>query len=732
MKFDSPYNPKEVEEKIYKLWEKSEFFNPNKLPGKRTKKFSVMTAPPNITGSLHLGHALENTAIDILIRMKRMMGFKTLWLPGMDHAGIATQNVVEKELRKQGISRHDLGREKFIEHIWKWKKKYGQIILDQFKKIGASMDWSRVRFTMDPDYQEAVREAFLQYYKKGWIYRGERTVNWCPRCATNISDLEVEYKEEDAELYYIKYGPLVIATVRPETKLGDTAVAVNPKDKRYKKYLGKEIEIETVLGPAKMRVVADPEVDMNFGTGAIKVTPAHDLHDFELSEKYNLEKKQVIGPDGKMTELAGKYAGLPVKEAHRQIVEDMKKIGILVKIEPYKHNIGTCYRCETTIEPILSKQWFLKMDQLAELAIKAVKSDKVKFHPKRWEKTYFEWLKNVRDWTISRQIWWGHRIPVWFHEPKCVPRQGHEGETVKCEEFVVSLKEPECEFCDAKFVQTMDVLDTWFSSALWPFATLGWPNKTSDLKTYYPTDYITSAREILNLWIARMIFSGIEFMGKSPFKIAHIHATILTREGKRMSKSLGTGVDPLDLIDKYGADAVRFGLIWQEMGNQDIHWSEEHVVAGKKFCNKIWNASRFVLMQQTTNNSDKVENPRQSRDKQQLAKPKTVDDKKILSGLKKLQKEVGNLIEKYEFGQALHKLYDFFWHQYADVYIETAKKQLANEKLKVQTSNVLLCVHLNLLKLLHPFLPFITEELWSRFFVNKKSRNLLLVENWPR
>ena len=732
MKFDSPYNPKEVEEKIYKLWEKSEFFNPNKLPGKRTKKFSVMTAPPNITGSLHLGHALENTAIDILIRMKRMMGFKTLWLPGMDHAGIATQNVVEKELRKQGLRRQDLGREKFIEHIWEWKEKYGQIILDQFKKIGTSMDWSRARFTMDPDYQEAVREAFLYYYQKGWIYRGERTINWCPRCATNISDLEIEYKEEDAELYYIKYGPLVIATVRPETKLGDTAVAVNPKDKRYKKYIGKEIEIETVLGPAKMRVVADPEVDMNFGTGAIKVTPAHDLHDFELSEKYNLEKKQVIGPDGKMTELAGKYAGLPVKEAHRQIVEDMKKIGILVKIEPYKHNIGTCYRCETTIEPILSKQWFLKMDQLAELAIKAVKSDKVKFHPKRWEKTYFEWLKNVRDWTISRQIWWGHRIPVWFHEPKCVPRQGHEGETVKCEEFVVSLKEPECEFCDAKFVQTMDVLDTWFSSALWPFATLGWPNKTSDLKTYYPTDYITSAREILNLWIARMIFSGIEFMGKSPFKIAHIHATILTREGKRMSKSLGTGVDPLDLIDKYGADAVRFGLIWQEMGNQDIHWSEEHVVAGKKFCNKIWNASRFVLMQQTTNNSDKVENPRQSRDKQQLAKPKTVDDKKILSGLKKLQKEVGNLIEKYEFGQALHKLYDFFWHQYADVYIETAKKQLANEKLKVQTSNVLLCVHLNLLKLLHPFLPFITEELWSRFFVNKKSRNLLLVENWPR
>lgn len=708
MKFDSPYNPKEVEEKIYKLWEKSGFFNPDNL--KWTKKvFSIVVPPPNITGSLHMGHALNGVIQDILIRKKRMEGYKTLWLPGMDHAGIATQNVVEKELRKQGLRRQDLGREKFIEHIWKWKEKYGQIILNQFKKIGASMDWSRVRFTMDPDYQEAVREAFLHYYKKGWIYRGERTINWCPRCATNISDLEVEYKEEDAELYYIKYGPLVIATVRPETKLGDTAVAVNPKDKRYKKYLGKEIDIETVLGPAKMRVVADPEVDMNFGTGAIKVTPAHDLHDFELSEKYHLEKKQVIGPDGKMTELAGKYAGLPVKEARRQIVEDMKKIGILVKIEPYKHNVGTCYRCETTIEPLLSKQWFLKMDQLAELAIKAVKSDKVKFHPKRWEKTYFEWLKNVRDWTISRQIWWGHRLPVWFHEPKCVPKKGHEGDIVKCEEFKVSIGKPKCEYCQADFVQSEEVLDTWFSSALWPFAVFGWPKQTKDLKTFYPTSVLSTARDIINLWIARMIFSGLEFMKKWPFKDVIVHATILTREGKRMSKSLGTGADPLVLIEKYGADATRFGMIYQNLGSQDIRFSEDTMLTGKKFCNKIWNASRFVLQ----NAKSKIKN-----------KNLTTADKKILAGLKKLQKEVGNLIEKYEFGQALRKLYDFFWHEYADVYIETSKKQMNRE--------VLLKVHTDLLKLLHPFLPFITEEIWSRFFVNKKSRNLLLVENWPK
>ncbi len=518
---DKAYDPKKVEEKIYDFWLKSDFFNPDKLPERHKKPYCIVVPPPNITGSLHMGHALNATCQDILIRWRRMQGFKTLWLPGTDHAGIATQNVVEKELKKEGKTRFDLGREKFIERIWQWKEKYGNIILDQFKKLGCSLDWSRTRFTLDKEYTEAVKTAFLHYYKKGWIYKGERTVNWCPRCRTSLSDLEVAYQEEPAELYYIKYGPLTIATVRPETKLGDTAVAVNPKDNRYKKYIGETIDIKTVLGPARMKVIGEESVDMAFGTGAMKITPAHDIHDFEMGEKHNLERKQVIGPDGRMTKLAGKYAGLTILEARKQVVEDMKKIGILEKVEPYTHNIARCYRCNTTIEPILSEQWFLKMKELAKMAIEAVKSGKVKFIPKKWEKIYFDWLKNIKDWCISRQIWWGHKIPI----------EGVE-----------------------------DVLDTWFSSALWPFATLGWPKKTKDLETFYPTDVLSTDRGIINLWVARMIFSGMEFMEKIPFRDVYIHATVLTREGKRMSKSLGTGIDPIALIEKYGADATRFGI----------------------------------------------------------------------------------------------------------------------------------------------------------------------------
>ncbi|PIQ06839.1 MAG: valyl-tRNA synthase [Candidatus Nealsonbacteria bacterium CG18_big_fil_WC_8_21_14_2_50_37_10] len=684
--FSKTYDPKKVEDKIYTLWQKSGYFNPDKLPRRHKKPYCVIIPPPNVTGTLHMGHALNATIQDILIRWRRLQGYKTLWLPGTDHAGIATQVVVEKELKKEGRNRFDLGREKFIERIWQWKEKYGDIISDQLKKLGASCDWSRTRFTMDEDYIKATEQAFSHYYKKGLIYQGEKTVNWCPRCQTSLSDLELIYQEEPAEFYYIKYGPLTIATVRPETKLGDTAVAVNPKDSRYKNYIGKIIEIKTVLGPAKMKVIGDESVDINFGTGAMKVTPAHDIHDFELAEKHGLEKKQVIGPDGRMTKLAGKYAGLTVMEARKQIVEDMKKIGILEKVEPYRHNIARCYRCNAVIEPILSKQWFLKMTDLAKTAIEAVKSGEIKFIPKKWEKVYFDWLKNIRDWCISRQIWWGHKIPI-------------EG--------------------------VNDVLDTWFSSALWPFATLGWPKKTKDLKKFYPTNVLSTDRGIINLWVARMIFSGKEFMQKEPFKDVYIHATVLTREGKRMSKSLGTGIDPVNLIEKYGADATRFGISWQIMGGQDIRFVEDNIIMGRKFCNKLWNASRFVLLQFPSFCGQK----RRGRRDASLRPPNsklTVADKKILKVLDKTIKSVDKDLESFRFGRAARRLYEFFWHDFCDVYIEKSKKQV-----DLKTKKILLYVLLNSLKLLHPLIPFITEEIYQKLPIKNK-KQCLMIEEWPK
>jgi len=696
------YNPKEVEDKIYKLWEKSGFFNPDKLPktyNLKPKTYCIVIPPPNITGELHMGNALNVTIQDVLIRKKRMEGFKTLWLPGIDHAGIATQNVVEKELKKQGKTRFDLGRKKFEERVWEWKKKYGHIILDQLKKLGCSLDWSRTRFTMDKKYSQAVKKAFSHYYKKGWIYQGERTINWCTRCSTSLSDLEVIYKEEPAELYYIKYGPIPIATVRPETKLGDTAVAVNPKDIRYKKYIGKTIEIQTVLGKAKMKVIGDKSIDMSFGTGAMKVTPAHDIHDFELAEKHSLEKKQVIGPDGRMTKLAGKYTGLTVMEARKQIVEDMKKIRILKKVEPYTHNVASCYRCDTVLEPILSEQWFLKMQDLAQAAKKPVKEGKIKFLPKSFEKGYLSWLANVRDWCISRQLWWGHRIPL-------------KGET--------------------------DVLDTWFSSALWPFVTMGWPQEKSkrqkakgksDLEKFYPTDVLSTDRGIINLWVVRMIFSGMEFMKKIPFSKVYIHPTVLTREGKRMAKSLGTGIDPIQLVEKYGADATRFGMLFQVMGGQDIKFGEDNIVMGKKFCNKIWNASRFVMLQ-TVNEKLKIK----SEKLQLKIKNLTQADQRILKSLDEIIKSAEQDIESFRFGQAAHKIYDFFWHDFCDIYLEKSKKQLSDNvrySVKIQTQQILLYVLLNSLKILHPFVPFITEEIYQRMPVKKKKK-CLMIETWPQ
>jgi len=711
------YNPKEVEDKIYKLWLKTGFFNPDKLPVSKAKNqkpkvksFCIVIPPPNITGSLHMGHALNATIQDVLIRWRRLQGYKTLWLPGTDHAGIATQNVVEKKLKKEGKSRFDLGREKFIEEVWQWKKKYGDIILNQFKKLGCSCDWSRTRFTMDKDYSLAVKKAFLHYYKKGWIYQGERTINWCPRCSTSLSDLEVEYQQEPATLYYIKYGPLTITTVRPETKLGDTGVAVNPKDSRYKKYIGKTIEIKTVLGPARMKVIGDSSVDMSFGTGVMKVTPAHDIHDFELGEKYGLEKKQVIGPDGKMTKLAGKYAGMTVMEARIKIVEDMEKIGILEKTEPYLHNIARCYRCKTALEPMPSKQWFVKMKQLAKLAEEPIKTGKIKFYPRSFKKPYLDWLKNIKDWCISRQIWWGHRLPVWQSEIK--------NQKSKIKNIYIGNNPPR------EYKQVDDVLDTWFSSALWPFATLGYPKKTKDLEIFYPTDVLSTARDIINLWVARMIFSGMEFMKKTPFKNVYIHATVLTKEGKRMSKSLGTGIDPINLIEKYGADATRFGIAWQIMGGQDIRFVEDNIVMGRKFCNKLWNASRFVMIQTL-----KRDRPRQVLPGSDLGKIAglTSADKRILKVLGKTIKSVNKDLEGFRFGPAGRQLYDFFWHDFCDIYIEKSKLQ----KDKKATQKILLYVLLTSLKLLHPFMPFITEEIYQKLPIKNKKK-CLMIEQWPR
>jgi len=681
MKLSKVYNPKQVEDKIYKLWLRSGFFNPDKLPKKHKKPYTIVIPPPNVTGELHIGHALNAVIQDILIRQKRMQGFKTLWLPGTDHAGIATQNVVEKKLKKEGKTRFDLGREKFTEEIWKWKEKYGNIILEQFKKMGCSCDWSRTRFTMDEDYSQAVKEAFSHYYKKGWIYKGKRVVNWCPRCATSLSDLELEYQEEKGNLWYIKYGKnITVATTRPETMLGDTAVAVNPRDKRYKDLIGEKVILPLV--GREIPIIADRLVDPKFGTGTIKITPAHDLTDYQIGQNHNLASIQVIDEKGKITKEAPlPYQGLKVLEARKKIVEDLEEQGLLEKIEDYIHQVPKCYRCGATIELIPSQQWFLKMKELAKLAQAPVKEGKIKFHPKNFEKPYFDWLKNIRDWCISRQIWWGHKIPI-------------EGEK--------------------------DVLDTWFSSALWPFAILGYPKKTKDLKTFYPTDVLSTARDIINLWVARMIFSGMEFMEKIPFKDVYIHATILTRKGKRMSKSLGTGINPINLIEQYGADATRFGIAYQIMGNQDIRFVEDNIVMGKKFCNKIWNASRFVLGQ-IKNSKFKID----SKLKIQNSKL-TIADKKILKQLDKTIKSVNKDLEQFKFGKAAHTLYNFFWHDFCDIYIEESKKQ--NDK---KTKEILFYVLVNSLKLFHPFMPFITEEIYQKMPVKNKKK-CLIIETWPQ
>ncbi|HDM32043.1 MAG TPA: valine--tRNA ligase, partial [bacterium] len=664
--FLKPYQPQRFEEKIYRLWEKSGYFSPEKIKSK--KKFSIFLPPPNVTGSLHLGHALNACISDILIRYKRMKGYKTLWLPGTDHAGIATQNVVEKELKKEGKTRFDLGKEKFLERVWEWKRKYGNLILKQLKRLGASCDWKKTRFTMDKDYSLAVKEAFAHLWNKGWVFLGKRIVNWCPRCQTSLSDLELEYQEEKSYLYYLRYPfknqpqkYLVVATTRPETMLADLAVAVNPKDKRYQKIIGEKLILPLVK--REIPVISDPRVSIEFGTGAVKITPAHDPLDYEIYLDHFKDISQIpkiIDDQGRICAPAPeKYQGMKVEKAREEIIKDLEKENLIEKIEPYSHKVPICYRCHHKIEPLLKEQWFLKMEKLKELAEKAVASGKIEFIPKRWEKVYFDWLKNVKDWCLSRQIWWGHQMPIW----RCLSKN----------EYFLSLKKPRkcpiCHQCQPKQIE--DVFDTWFSSSLWPFATLNWPKTKKEINFWLPSDVLTTARDIINLWVARMIFMTLEICQKIPFKKVLIHPTILTKEGKRMSKSLGTGVDPMDLIKTYGADALRFALIWQYQENQDIRWSDEAVIAGKKFLNKIWNASRFVFSQLDQKISLKIR-------KKNLTKA----DQKILKELEDTKKKIENLIESYKLGKALKVFYQFFWHHFCDIYLEKLKKLDENQKEK--------------------------------------------------
>jgi len=708
----SVYSFLDVERKWYDYWLKKDYFYAEVDNSK--KPFCIVLPPPNITGSLHLGHALNATIQDILIRWKRMQGYNALWIPGTDHAGIATQMVVERELLKEGKSRWDLGREKFLERVWDWKEKYGNTIVEQLKKLGVSCDWKRFRFTMDEVYSKAVIKAFVELYKKGYIYRGERIINWCPRCRTAISDLEVRYVEESSYLWYIKYpfydeeGYIVIATARPETMLGDTAVAVNPEDDRYKHLIGKKV-ILPLVGRV-IPIIGDEAVDPSFGTGALKVTPAHDADDFEIGKKHNLDFVSVIDEKGFMNENAGKYKGLSVLECRKKIEEDLEKEGFLLKKEVYVHDVATCDRCGTLIEPMISKQWFMKMDNLANPAILAVEEGKVKFIPDRWKKVYFDWMYNIKDWCLSRQLWWGHRIPAWYCND--------------CGHINVDEKSPDkCENCgSSNLKQDDDVLDTWFSSALWPLGTLGWPEDTEDLKYFYPTSVLSTARDIINLWVARMIMMGLEFKKDVPFYHVYVHPTVLTREGKRMSKSKGTGVDPLDLINKYGADVTRFGLAIQCTEMQDLRFHEENFENTRNFTNKIWNASRFVISNLEDRKYSEV-----NLEYHLLS----LSDKWILSRLQKEIKEVTDHLENYRFSEYVKTIYNFFWNEFCDWYIEMVKPRLSQREdpeSRLVAQTILWKVLRDNLKLLHPVMPFITEEIWHKL---PESSESIMISSWP-
>jgi valyl-tRNA synthetase len=708
------YNPKESEDKWYKFWEENHLFSAK--VNQEKQPFCIVIPPPNVTGILHMGHALNNTIQDILIRYNRMNGKESLWMPGTDHAGIATQNVVEKSLAREGLKRQDLGREKFIERVWQWKEQYGSTIIRQLKKLGASCDWQRERFTMDAAYSEAVTEVFVRLYEKGLIYQGNYIINWCPRCATALSDEEAPHREMEGSLFYLRY-PLkeqlstsqeyiVVATTRPETMLGDTAVAVNPKDKRYKDLIGKTLILP--LMNREIKIIADHMVDVKFGTGAVKVTPAHDPNDFAMGKKHGLEFINVMAPDGKMNGLAGDYAGMDRFEAREAILEDLRERGLLEKTEPHQLSAGHCYRCHTIIEPYLSKQWFVKMKPLSKPAIEAVKKGKIKFYPKRWTKVYLNWMENIQDWCISRQIWWGHRIPVYY--------------CTKCQGVIVAKTKPEkCLACGSLDIrQDEDVLDTWFSSWLWPFATFGWPNETSnnkDLNYFYPTSTLVTAPDIIFFWVARMIMAGFQFMDKPPFKDVYIHGTVRDVEGKKMSKSLGNIIDPLEIINEYGTDALRFSLISITAQGQDVFLAKERFEQGRNFANKIWNASRFIMMN--------LEKENINTDLCVFFKKNDLNliNRWILSRFYTVLGQVNRYLGAYKFNEAANTIYSFFWHEFCDWYLELVKPGIKEKENQVVIYKVLE----KSLRLMHPFMPFVTEEIWQRL----DNTTSIMTASWP-
>ena len=702
------YNPKDVEDRIYASWLQGKYFHAKREAGKKT--YTIVIPPPNITGQLHMGHALDNTLQDALIRFKRMQGFDTLWLPGTDHASIATEAKIVAKMKEEGLTKEDLGREGFLKRAWEWKEQYGGRIVQQLKKLGSSCDWDRLRFTMDEGCNKAVKEVFVNLYEKDLIYRGERIINWCPHCLTSISDAEVEYEDQAGHFWHLRYplaggsGYIELATTRPETLLGDTAVAVNPNDERYKDMIGKNVVLPIVH--REIPVVADDYVEMDFGTGVVKITPAHDPNDFEVGLRHNLPVINVMTDDAKITDDYPAYAGMDRYEARKAIVKDLEAEGALVKIEDYSHNVGTCYRCSTTVEPRVSKQWFVKMKPLATPAIDAVKNGETKFVPQRFEKVYFHWLENIRDWCISRQLWWGHRIPAWY--------------CADCGEITVSKTDATCcAKCGSKNIeQDPDTLDTWFSSALWPFSTLGWPDNTEDLKHYYPTNTLVTGYDIIPFWVMRMMFSGIEHTGEVPFDTVLIHGLVRDEQGRKMSKSLGNGVDPLEIIENYGADALRFSLITGNSPGNDMRYIPARVESSRNFANKIWNAARFLLMN--------------LEDDKEMALPKelALEDKWILSKYNQLVKDVTENIDKYELGLAAQKLYDFIWDVFCDWYVEICKIRLNgdNKEYADNARSVLIYVFSNTLKLLHPFMPYITEEIWQSL---PHSGESIMISNWP-
>ena len=691
------YNPAEFEDRLYNEWCEKNYFAPDK--DEKKPAFSIVIPPPNVTGQLHMGHALDETLQDIIIRTKRMQGYSTLWVPGTDHAGIATQIKVEESLRvNEGLSRYDLGREKFLERVWDWKNQYGNRIINQLKKLGSSCDWQRERFTMDEGCSKAVREVFVNLYNKGLIYRGHRIINWCPRCLTALSDAEVEYKDQPGNFWHIKYpikgedGYVEIATTRPETMFGDTAVAVNPDDENTKHLIGKTLILPIV--EREIPVIADDYVEIGFGTGCVKITPAHDPNDFLVGQRHKLEQIKVMNDDATMNSYAGKYEGMDRYECRRALVSDLETMGYLVKTEPHDHNVGTCYRCGTTVEPLTSDQWFVKMKPLAEPAIEAVKSGDIKFVPERFSKNYFNWMNNILDWCISRQLWWGHRIPAFYCD--------------KCGHMEVSKEDiTSCPKCSSPVRQDNDVLDTWFSSALWPFSTLGWPDSTEDLKRYYPTNTLVTGYDIITFWVSRMIFSGLEHVGEKPFSTVFIHGLVRDAQGRKMSKSLGNGIDPLKVIEEYGADALRFALATGNAPGNDMRFSDEKIESARNFANKLWNASRFVLMNLTESDEELLTLPEE--------KDLSIEDKWVLSRLNNLIKTVRENIDNYELGVALAEIYSFTWDVFCDWYIEMAKSRTFETGTAgaLTAKRVLVYTLTNILKLLHPYMPFITEEIYQ-------------------